>query len=620
MATDWGFAAETSDEDSGGIFAGLTTSEPGGLAVDITQGTAYDDQGRRCRTSGLLQVDLSQTGDTAIGAGGTPAGGSSTAPGAGAERWVSIFLKFDRILQDPRVDGTGTAVDFERLESFRFNVAMGAASVNPPTPATDLAPSPVSGKILLGDFLINNAGAIINRDFSRRQNWFRRVTGAAPTTRAGSGFATRGIDSGLGIRDVLELLLGYYNDHVEDTADGHAVSISQQWFDSTGISAVTPDGAIEEILADLVGTTSPNSGAHKIGSAAIAGSPNALTAQSVSNQLGQLLVDINNHILTSGAHTAANITNVPAGDIAATTVQAALNELDAEKAGVAQANIFSAGNTFDDQLFLGGGLLGTDVNAEKPRIRWNAAAAATSRYTLLHETLESGGTIRARTYFDTDTNGYRYTINARWDHSAATWIADTTASPATSIGIDISEVQLLRVDYKRTTTTPWAFNAWDATPRARVHSGDGTTTPDGSPGLILADGHLQVSSASAGNAGSNIPVDQIPVPNTLYAKTIPKAWGLISVTGGTPTIEGVNFSVSADGGANRLVVTLNRAMANSNYAVVAAAYSGSNPEIWTVDIISTTVFHLYGYDILAAGALDVDAGTHELAIEVFGQV
>lgn len=43
----------------------------------------------------------------------------------------------------------------------------------------------------------------------------------------------------------------------------------------------------------------------------------------------------NDHIASTTAHTAANLVNVPAGTIAATTVQAALNELDTEKAKLA---------------------------------------------------------------------------------------------------------------------------------------------------------------------------------------------------------------------------------------------------------------------------------------------
>lgn len=49
------------------------------------------------------------------------------------------------------------------------------------------------------------------------------------------------------------------------------------------------------------------------------------------------LNDANTHVnnKTTGLHTAANITNTPAGDIASTSVQGAINELDTEKANLA---------------------------------------------------------------------------------------------------------------------------------------------------------------------------------------------------------------------------------------------------------------------------------------------
>jgi hypothetical protein len=51
-------------------------------------------------------------------------------------------------------------------------------------------------------------------------------------------------------------------------------------------------------------------------------------------------------VAANGDYTASNITNVAAGNIAAVTVQAAINELDTEKGGLALANSWSALNTF----------------------------------------------------------------------------------------------------------------------------------------------------------------------------------------------------------------------------------------------------------------------------------
>ena len=86
-----------------------------------------------------------------------------------------------------------------------------------------------------------------------------------------------------------------------------------------------------------------------------------VSAGSYSVKVGQveeavqaLLTALNSHVTNgSGAHAASAVSNTPAGNIAATTVQAALNELDTEKGGLAvvntwtQAQTFSAGATVD---------------------------------------------------------------------------------------------------------------------------------------------------------------------------------------------------------------------------------------------------------------------------------
>jgi hypothetical protein len=54
-----------------------------------------------------------------------------------------------------------------------------------------------------------------------------------------------------------------------------------------------------------------------------------------------------------GANTASGVTNTPAGNIAGTTVQAALNELDSEKAGLATNNTFTGTNAFNGNTTIG---------------------------------------------------------------------------------------------------------------------------------------------------------------------------------------------------------------------------------------------------------------------------
>jgi len=68
------------------------------------------------------------------------------------------------------------------------------------------------------------------------------------------------------------------------------------------------------------------------------------------------LQGVNDHVnsLNTTSHDGSNISNTPAGNIAATTVQAAINELDNEKGGLATNNTWSGSNTFSGTTALNG--------------------------------------------------------------------------------------------------------------------------------------------------------------------------------------------------------------------------------------------------------------------------
>jgi hypothetical protein len=338
LVKDLGLAALDSDSDHGGIMDGLAVSVASGVAVDVTQGVGYDDQGRRVGTNGALAVDISQTGSTGVGGGGTPTGGSSTAPGGGNKRWVSVFIVFDRDPQDPRIDGTGTNIDFEQVESFRFDVTQGAPAVTP----TDFPPLQ-TGKLLLGDFRVTDATTVDLIQVDRRQIWLRaRDSGSVPVTRAASGIPVRGLFLEDGVRAGLEQIIGYYNDHTRidgSAADKHrgddiTVAVTATWADTTGITATDITGALDEILNDLSATGASADGAGRLGAEAVAGSPNSLSAGKIGSQIATLLAELNNHEnAAASAHAATAInatgTNQWANSEALvyTEVDAALEEL-----------------------------------------------------------------------------------------------------------------------------------------------------------------------------------------------------------------------------------------------------------------------------------------------------
>ncbi len=86
------------------------------LSVDLTApARAYDRAGQR------VFFGTGQTVDCSVDQNGLP----TEVTAAGNERWVSLFLRFDRSLSDPRTDGNSQQVLFRRDESFALVVRQG---------------------------------------------------------------------------------------------------------------------------------------------------------------------------------------------------------------------------------------------------------------------------------------------------------------------------------------------------------------------------------------------------------------------------------------------------------------------------------------------------------------
>jgi len=360
-----------------GIIDGMLASEKAGvpdLTVDLTApGRAYDQLGRRIFFGTLQNVDLS-----------TDLNGVSTAvQTAGNEKIVSLFIKFERALSDPRTDGNSQQVFFRRDESFEFVVRQGAeaaagSAVPPPLQPdevlivdvtrtfgqtqilnADLSPDPtVPGDVgRRQEFIFAEASAI--SVFSGGFNTLAPVTddvqatlqeiddeltdhfGAAARRHDApdvDAAATVGSPNALGagtVRSQLDALLGHLNDHENETTGAHAASTiayagGSAWADATTNPAASVEAQLDKIVADLAAAT----GAPKVGAAATAGSPNALAAGSVKAQLDALLAHLNDHENdASGAHAASAVSYAGSGNwadataVAAASVEAALDEI-----------------------------------------------------------------------------------------------------------------------------------------------------------------------------------------------------------------------------------------------------------------------------------------------------
>ncbi len=153
IITDLGFTGIAS--------GGLVTEHAGvpDLTVDIAGPlSAHSPQGERLFFSPLQNVDVS-VDDLAV----------STAVGAGGnEKIISVFLKFDRLLSDDRIDGGGNPIKFQQDESFKFVVKQSAEA-----PVGTAVPPPLEpdGILFVDITRIFAQTQILNADldFSRRQ-------------------------------------------------------------------------------------------------------------------------------------------------------------------------------------------------------------------------------------------------------------------------------------------------------------------------------------------------------------------------------------------------------------------------------------------------------------------
>lgn len=118
------------------------------------------------------------------------------------------------------------------------------------------------------------------------------------------------------MKSQIDQLLADINGHENDAAGAHAASAisyagSGTWADATSVSGASVEAAIDEVVSNLGATT----GAPKVGAAATAGSPNALSAGTAKSQLDELLGHINDHEnAASGAHAASAISYAGGGN------------------------------------------------------------------------------------------------------------------------------------------------------------------------------------------------------------------------------------------------------------------------------------------------------------------
>lgn len=284
------------------------------LSIDLTGPTrAYDHLGQRIFVGTGLTVDCSADHT------GIP----TEVPVADHERWVGVFLTFDRLLSDPRTDGNSQQVYFRRDESYQVIVRQGAAA--PIGFASRVAL--VDDELLVCDVLRRHGQTQIlaaDIDTSRRQA-FRFATaeavGVDPDTWTAIAPEQETVQASLDAVD------GLLTGHHAGTSNRHpALHIDTE--PRAFVTDTNLQDALHHLIDALTTAMSGTPGASRIGADSVAGTPHALPASTVDTQLSQLLGWLNAHVgAATGAHHASAIVATPHHHLASTSVQAQFQEL-----------------------------------------------------------------------------------------------------------------------------------------------------------------------------------------------------------------------------------------------------------------------------------------------------
>lgn len=280
--------------------------------IDIVgPGTAYDPEGQRCHVADLLSVvDCSQD----------EFGTDSNPPTPLFERYISVFIRFKRDFTEPALDGNNVVIYTKQLESFEFFVRLGAEAA-----AGTAIPAPLmADAVLVCDILIANGfTAILNADFNltRREDWVR-FSGATIGDRV---YGTS--------QDAVEDLLAL----VDAWASALPFSFTSTWFGPAAVAGPTPppttiQESLNAIVYDLAQTGAGPSGSDYLGVTDSGVFPLGFVTPWVSANLQAALMslgtDLDAHIGGAPpAHPASTITFAPYLYLAATDVQAAIQEL-----------------------------------------------------------------------------------------------------------------------------------------------------------------------------------------------------------------------------------------------------------------------------------------------------
>ena len=314
-----------------GVFGIVSGAEPtphapiADLTIDLTApARAYDRAGRR------IAYGTGQRVDCSVDLAGVP----TEVLTPGNERWVGVFLKFDRQLSDPRTDGNGQLVYFRRDEGFEVVVRQGpdaavGSATRLPMPEDELLVCEVRRPFGQTQILAEHI------DVSRRQA-FIFASGSSVAVQPGFwSYLDPVVPTVQSVLDQVDADLG---GHLRGERLRHPAT-DVDFEAPADIQGDNVQTALTDLVSKLVSTVG-NAGAGFVRNGSLPGLPNSLTAGSVRSQLASLLSWLNSHLAaTGGAHVAVAISATPHEHISATNVQTQLQEIVADY----KSNIVSQG-------------------------------------------------------------------------------------------------------------------------------------------------------------------------------------------------------------------------------------------------------------------------------------
>jgi len=431
-----------SDLDIFGIITGMEPSRHypvADLSLDLTApGRCYDQKGRRIFFGTAQNVDVS-VDENAV---------PTAVPAPGNERWVTVFISFDRLLSDPRTDGNSQQVHFRRDESFTFKVRQGAEAAA----GSALRPPLQTEEVLVCDVLLTHGMTQVQDadiEDDRRQDFkfaeaeeISVVTGGWSTLHPSDDDVQSALDE---VDNVATSLSGTLSGHVGASSGAHAASAIANT-PGGGVSATDVQAAIDELDTEKSNKGHGHAAAEVDyqGSGALAdGTP--IGQQSLEGAL-DLLVDLLADQDGAGADGAARVgaeaqtsggTSVSRGSLSSQLLEL-LQHIDG-KGGLDVANTWNQPQTF----------------RAEPGIKY----------------LDHGTTMRLLLYvpstiaplrFYFDGSSFWITTNSKWDVNNNRWETDVLSGTHSALQLEKGAFQFhYQVGNMQNWTTWYRTWKWD---------------------------------------------------------------------------------------------------------------------------------------------------------------